>query len=83
MEDNLNFWKNGIQPQFLEEWKNGRQPHFFGKWKMTSIFWVTGRQPIFLGQWKTTNFFGKVEEDDHIYSKMDGALNLFVIGKQP
>ena len=35
MEDNLNYFMNGRQPQSLA---NGRQPTKFGKWKTTSIF---------------------------------------------
>jgi hypothetical protein len=62
LEDNINFWANGRQPQFLE------------KWKMTSIFaemedklnflnendlifCKMGDDLNFLGKWKMTSTF--------------------------
>jgi hypothetical protein len=50
MEDDLNFFKNGRQPQFLkiEEdlnfFKNERQPQYF----------KNGRRPELFFKWKTT-----------------------------
>ena len=37
MEDNINIFSNGRQPQLFL--LNGRLPQYFGKWKTTSIFW--------------------------------------------
>ena len=46
MEDELNIFEKGRQPQILG---NGRLLQFFGKWKTTLIY----------GKRKTTSFFGK------------------------
>jgi sRNA-binding regulator protein Hfq len=43
MEDDLNSFENGRQPQFIE---NGRQLICLGKWK-TTIFFVNGRRLFF------------------------------------
>ena len=58
MEDDLNIFENGRQPQYFGEWKtlkNGRRPHSL----------VNRRQPKFVGNWKRTSIFCQIE--DHIH----------------
>jgi hypothetical protein len=60
MEDDLNFKKNGIQPQLKTIETN---LIFLGKWETTSILWQNGKRPQFFAKWKTTIIL-KVKEDD-------------------
>ena len=51
MEDDLNFFENGIRPYFLAQWKINSifgyiedDLHFLAKWKTTFIFGQNGRR---------------------------------------
>jgi hypothetical protein len=71
MEDDLNVFKNGRQPQFFKNGRRGRQPQFFQKWKTISIsfkggrpqLFSNGRQPQHLSKCKMTSKFLLMEDN--------------------
>ena len=56
MEDDLNFFTNGRQPQFFE---NGRQNQYCGKSKTTSIFSPKEGDLYYLENERRPQLFGK------------------------
>ena len=70
MEDDLNFFTNGRQPQFFE---NGRQ--------LQSL--ENGRRNQYCGKCKTTSIIFPMEGDLFIIWKMEDDLNYLENGRRP
>ena len=77
MEDDLNIFLNGSQPQFflmedhLNSFENGR-----------TQFLENGRRPQLFRQWKTTSIFYKME-DNLKKIRLEDDLNFLEMGRRP
>jgi hypothetical protein len=74
MDDDLNFFKNGRQPQIFENWKTTSN---FSKLEDDLIHFGKSKKTLIQGKWKTNYFFGeKSDELVMIFFEIHLILNI-------